>query len=177
MSAYSSDRERPRRARNIVVVLIVVVLLLVVAAGLLLPSLAKSKARAQRVGPRPELLYDDITPVQFADSAHPFNTESYDHIRDNPFLDVKQNPLSTFSIDVDTASYSNVRRFLNEGQRPPADAVRIEELVNYFRYDYAQPANGEPFAMHVEMAECPWKAEHRLIRVGLKGRAIEARAG
>ena len=177
MSAYRSDGERFRRARNIAVVLIVVVLLLLVTAALLLPSLGKAKRRAQRISPRLELFYDEATLAQSARSVYMFNTESYEHIRDNPFLDVKQNPLSTFSIDVDTASYSNVRRFLNEGQRPPADAVRIEELINYFRYDYAEPANGESFAMHIEMAECPWKAEHRLIRVGLKGREIEARAG
>ena len=79
------------------------------------------------------------------------------------------NPLSTFSIDVDTASYSNVRRFLNEDQLPPKDAVRIEEMVNYFSYDYTPPTNDDPFSAHVEVVACPWAPENRLVRIGLKG--------
>lgn len=104
------------------------------------------------------------------------NTEAYAAIVENPFLAVMQNPLSTFSIDVDTASYSNVRRFLTSGTLPPPGAVRIEELVNYFRYDYGAPADtdGAPFAAHMEVAECPWRPEHRLVRIGLKGREIAA---
>jgi len=78
-----------------------------------------------------------------------FNTAAYDHIAENPFLDAKADPLSTFSIDVDTASYSNVRRFINEGSLPPKDAVRVEEMINYFTYDYPQPSDGKPFAVHV----------------------------
>jgi Ca-activated chloride channel family protein len=105
--------------------------------------------------------------------AAPFNTEAYEYIGDNPFLDVAQNPLSTFSIDVDTASYSNVRRFLERGALPPKDAVRIEELVNYFDYDYKGPDDEKPFAVHLEIAEAPWKPEHRLLRIGLKGREIK----
>ncbi len=101
-----------------------------------------------------------------------FNTEAYDHIGDNPFLEVLQNPLSTFSIDVDTASYSNMRRFLNTGSRPPKDAVRIEELVNYFDYDYAGPRDERPFAAHFEVTEAPWRPEHLLLRIGLKGREL-----
>jgi Ca-activated chloride channel family protein len=101
-----------------------------------------------------------------------FNTEAYENIIDNPFLDVTQNPLSTFSIDVDTASYSNVRRFLDSGSLPPKDAVRIEELVNYFDYDYKGPKNDKPFAAHFEITEAPWKPEHKLLRIGLKGREI-----
>jgi len=101
-----------------------------------------------------------------------FNTEAYDHINDNPFLDVLQNPLSTFSIDVDTASYSNVRRFLNDGKLPPKDAVRIEELVNYFDYDYKIPKDGKPFAANFEMTDAPWNPEHRLLRIALKGREV-----
>jgi len=97
------------------------------------------------------------------------NTEAYDLIVENPFRDVTQDPLSTFSIDVDTASYANVRRFLNQGTLPPPDAVRIEELVNYFSYDYAPPDGDTPFSAHVEVAGCPWAPEHRLARVGLKG--------
>jgi Ca-activated chloride channel family protein len=101
-----------------------------------------------------------------------FKTEAYDYIGDNPFLDVAQNPLSTFSIDVDTASYSNVRRFLDNGSLPPKDAVRIEELVNYFDYDYRGPSDEKPFAANFELSEAPWKPEHRLLRIGLKGREI-----
>ena len=84
-----------------------------------------------------------------------FNTEAYDRIRDNPFLAVATNPLSTFSIDVDTASYANVRRFLTSGQLPPRDAVRIEELINYFRYDYPQPAGADPFSVTTEVGGLP----------------------
>jgi Ca-activated chloride channel homolog len=102
-----------------------------------------------------------------------FNTEAYDNILDNPFLDAAQNPLSTFSIDVDTASYSNVRRFLDGGSLPPKDAVRIEELVNYFDYDYKGPRNDKPFAANFEITEAPWKPEHRLLRIGLKGREMD----
>lgn len=102
-----------------------------------------------------------------------FNTEAYDHISDNPFLDVAQNPLSTFSIDVDTASYSNVRRYLGNGSLPPKDAVRIEELINYFDYDYEGPKDNKPFAVNFELTEAPWNPEHRLLRIGIKGREIK----
>ncbi|MDA2933005.1 VWA domain-containing protein [Acidobacteria bacterium AH-259-D05] len=101
-----------------------------------------------------------------------FNTEAYDRIVDNQFLDVSQNPLSTFSIDVDTASYSNVRRFLEQGSRPPKDAVRIEEMLNYFSYDYPSPSGKDPFSFNVEVAQAPWNLDHRLVRVGLKGEEI-----
>jgi len=97
------------------------------------------------------------------------NTESYDRIVDNPFKAVSENPLSTFSIDVDTAAYANMRRFINMGRLPPKDAVRIEELVNYFNYDYEPPRGETPFSAHVAVAGCPWNPDHRLARVGLKG--------
>ena len=96
-------------------------------------------------------------------------TEAYDHVTDNTFHKVADEPLSTFSIDVDTASYANVRRFLNGGSLPPAGAVRIEEMINYFDYDYTPPSGDVPFATHVEVAGCPWAPDHRLVRVGLKG--------
>jgi Ca-activated chloride channel family protein len=101
-----------------------------------------------------------------------FNTAAYDHIVENPFLVARDNPLSTFSIDVDTASYSNVRRFINEGSLPPKDAVRVEEMINYFTYDYVQASNDKPFAVHVDVASCPWETSHRLVRIGLKGKEI-----
>ncbi len=100
------------------------------------------------------------------------NTESYDRIVENPFVRVENDPRSTFSIDVDTASYANVRRFLTQGTRPPRDAVRIEELINYFSYDYPQPGGGQPFSISLEVAAAPWHPQHRLVRVGLKGREI-----
>jgi Ca-activated chloride channel family protein len=100
--------------------------------------------------------------------------DQYARIHDNPFRAVKEHPLSTFSIDVDTASYANVRGFLMQAHRlPPPDAVRIEEMVNYFDYDYDGPTDAVPFAAHVEVAGCPWKPEHRLVRVALKGREID----
>ncbi len=103
----------------------------------------------------------------------PGNTEAYDRIRDNPFLKALENPRSTFSADVDTASYSNVRRFLHDGYLPPKDAVRVEEMVNYFRYDYPKAEAGRPFSVTVEASSCPWAPKHRLVRVGLKGREID----
>jgi Ca-activated chloride channel family protein len=102
------------------------------------------------------------------------NTEGYDRIADNPFLRVTEDPLSTFSIDVDTASYANVRRFLTQGTLPPKDAVRIEELINYFTYQYEPPKGDDPFSVSIEVARCPWNAEHRLARIGLKGKVIDA---
>lgn len=104
--------------------------------------------------------------------------ETYTPIYENPFLQVTQQPLSTFSIDVDTASYANVRRFLNKGQRPPADAVRLEELINYFPYTYEPPAeDGAPFSVTVDMAEAPWQPMHRLARIALKGRDVRKDRG
>jgi len=101
-----------------------------------------------------------------------WNTEEYDAINENIFHDALKNPLSTFSIDVDAASYSNVRRFINNGQRPPKDAVRIEELINYFDYDYAQPKGDDPFAVITEISTAPWNAKHKLVHVGLQGKKI-----
>lgn len=115
----------------------------------------------------------EVERIPVAAEGETFNREGYERIVDNPFLDVRENPLSTFSIDVDTASYANVRRFLNQGALPPKDAVRIEELVNYFKYHYAPPADDAPFAVHAAIAGCPWKSEHRLLRVALKGREID----
>jgi len=105
----------------------------------------------------------------------PFNTEAYDHIEENKFRRVDADPLSTFSIDVDTASYANVRRFITDGGLPPAGAVRIEELVNYFRFDYPQPSGREPFSITTELTACPWNPKHRLALIGLQGRALEDR--
>jgi Ca-activated chloride channel family protein len=106
----------------------------------------------------------------------PWNTEAYDRIEDNAFHKPTDDPLSTFSIDVDTASYTNVRRFLNGGHLPPADAVRTEELINYFRFDYPAPAKGQPFSVTTEVAACPWNAQHRVALIGLHTREIDSAA-
>ncbi|WP_309744013.1 VWA domain-containing protein [Chamaesiphon sp. OTE_20_metabat_361] len=98
--------------------------------------------------------------------------ESYKSIADNQFYTADRQPLSTFSIDVDAASYSNVRRFINEGQLPPKDAVRIEEMVNYFPYDYPQPTGDKPFSINTEVATAPWNPQHKLVQIGLQGRKI-----
>lgn len=101
-----------------------------------------------------------------------FNTEDYDNITENRFLKVSDNPLSTFSIDVDAASYSNVRRFLNQGHLPPAGAVRIEEMINYFKYDYPQPEGEKPFSINTEISDAPWNKDHKLVLIGLQGKKI-----
>lgn len=98
--------------------------------------------------------------------------EKYAEIQENPFLETSRVPLSTFSIDVDTASYSNVRRYLRDGQLPPKDAVRIEELINYFEYDYPQPIGGVPFSVTNEVAVCPWNPKNKLVSIGLQGKKI-----
>lgn len=102
-----------------------------------------------------------------------FNTEGYAPVNENGFRNVVANPLSTFSIDVDNASYSNIRRFINSGQLPPADAVRIEEMINYFRYDYPQARGEHPFSVYTELATCPWNSEHQLLHVGLRAKSID----
>ena len=106
------------------------------------------------------------------------NTEHYAPIKPNPFLLAADHPLSTFAADVDTASYTNVRRFLSKGQLPPADAVRVEELVNYFRFAYPEPADGRPVSITTEISECPWAPGHRLALIGLRAKPIaETREG
>lgn len=108
-----------------------------------------------------------------------FNTENYNRIDDNPFHRVSNDPLSTFSIDVDTASYSNVRRFITQGELPPKDAVRIEEMINYFTYNYPQPKgdsgqSDRPFSVTTEVAAAPWNPQHKLVQVGLQGKRLES---
>jgi len=100
------------------------------------------------------------------------NTEQYESPDENGWKSAKTDPLSTFSVDVDTASYSNIRRFLTNHELPPADAVRIEEMINYFTYSYPQPSNGDPVRISTELTSCPWKSEHRLLKIGIKGKEI-----
>ncbi|MDB5106692.1 MAG: uncharacterized protein JWP91_4381 [Fibrobacteres bacterium] len=102
------------------------------------------------------------------------NSEEYAPVYENPFLEARANPLSTFSIDVDGAAYSNTRRFIQEGGLPPADAVRIEEFINYFDYDYPQPTGSDPFSITTEVAATPWNPETRLVHIGLQGRRMES---
>ncbi|WP_163711545.1 vWA domain-containing protein [Mangrovibacterium lignilyticum] len=102
-----------------------------------------------------------------------WNTENYATVHENGFKDVGVNPLSTFSIDVDNASYTNVRRYLNQGQRPPKDAVRVEEMINYFSYDYPVPEGEHPFSVSTELGSCPWNPSHYLMQVGLKGKSFD----
>lgn len=102
-----------------------------------------------------------------------FNTEEYKNFNDNDFKSVSKDPLSTMSIDVDRAAYSNVRRFINQGNWPPADAVRVEELINYFHYNYPQPKNNDPFSINTEYTECAWNKNHQLIHIGIQGKTVE----
>lgn len=102
-----------------------------------------------------------------------FNTEAYDHIAENIFLSAASDPVSTFSIDVDRASYSNIRRFISGGGLPPKDAVRIEEMINYFSYDYPSPGSDHPFSVTTEVSEAPWNSLHKLVRIGIQGRRID----
>ena len=107
-----------------------------------------------------------------ADSYDRSGTEEFAPILENPFLTPQKSPFSTFSIDVDTASYSLMRRMVNEGRLPPKDSVRLEEYVNYFNYDYAPPKDEKPFATHVEIANCPWNTNHLVAKIGIKGMEI-----
>lgn len=111
--------------------------------------------------PRTDRLYETST-----------NTEDYDNITENGFRKVSDHPLSTFSIDVDAASYSNVRRYLNNNQLPPAGAVRIEEMINYFKYDYSQPTGKDPFSINTQLSVCPWNTQNQLLLIGLQGKNI-----
>ncbi len=102
-----------------------------------------------------------------------FNTEEYSAITENSFKSTVSDPLSTFSADVDTASYSNLRRMIRQGDNIPTDAVRIEEMINYFHYDYPEPAAGEPFSVTTEIAQCPWNRDTKLLMIGMKAEEID----
>ena len=119
---------------------------------------------------------DGVPPPAPAADGETLGYERYADFKENEFLDAAKNPLSTFSIDVDTASYANARRYLEQYNRlPPRDSVRLEEFVNYFTYDYPQPAGKEPFAVSCELADCPWKPGHRLLRVALQSREMDTK--
>lgn len=131
--------------------------------------------KEDKYAPQPTLTQMSKTEdMELDDGLQPnFNTEEYDRITDNPYLLVVNNPLSTFSIDVDAASYANTRRFLNNNELPPKDAVRIEEFINYFNYDYPEPTGDDPFSITTEISTAPWNEKHKLIHIGLKGKNIE----
>lgn len=112
---------------------------------------------------------------KFAVNRAEASSEEYKNHQPNTLQSVIKHPLSTFSIDVDAASYSNVRRFINNGSLPPADAVRSEELINYFSYDYPVPSANQPIRVTTEVSGCPWHPEHRLIHIGLKAKDIDPR--
>ncbi len=116
--------------------------------------------------------YVAVCPTAMYDMDARMNTEEYGRIQENGFKSVADTPLSTFSIDVDPASYSNMRRFINRGELPPADAIRTEELVNYFSYDYPKPMGNDPVKITVEAGTCTWNTAHRLVRIGLKAKEI-----
>jgi Ca-activated chloride channel homolog len=107
--------------------------------------------------------------------AQEFDREGYNRIYENSYQRASNNPLSTFGIDVDTASYSNVRRFINSGVMPPKDAVRLEELINYFTYDYPQPKGDRPFSINTEVANAPWNPQHKLVHIGLQGKSFSTK--
>ncbi len=123
-------------------------------------------------GARPEIRGGSSASRELLERVWQQSREQYGRFPDSRFLSVDSQPLSTFSIDVDTASYANLRRFLMAGRRPPRDAVRIEELVNYFRYADPAPTGDDPFSVTVEATTCPWRSGHRLVRIGLKGRDV-----
>jgi Ca-activated chloride channel homolog len=145
-----------------------------------------TKRKSTSVGHATSSLYGKVSGVQVGtysqanstpsfysnDNDEEFNTEAYSNITENGFKNVSDNPVSTFSIDVDAASYSNVRRFLNQGQLPPAGAVRAEEMINYFKYQYPQPTNADPFSFNTEMNDCPWNKQHKLLLIGLQGKTM-----
>jgi len=132
------------------------------------PSLLPEKTRWE------QRLADQTNPDDRRDPIHqPGNTESYSAIDEAPFQSPSKTPLSTFSIDVDTASYSNVRRMITNGQIPPKDSIRIEELLNYFSYDYPQPQINAPFSVNTDIIQAPWNPQHKLVRIGLKGKQLQ----
>ncbi|MFH1488098.1 MAG: von Willebrand factor type A domain-containing protein [Pseudomonadota bacterium] len=152
--------------------------ILVVLAAMAVPQFSSYRARSS-TATRYEVDYAEPSLVRVYTSESPtdaavapFNTEEYDRIYENRFKEVSKNPLSTFSIDVDTASYSNVRRFILRNQTPPRDAVRIEEMINYFNYDYPRPEGEDPFSIITESSQCLWNPGNRLIHIGLQGKSL-----
>lgn len=118
--------------------------------------------------------YSDSGLYSYWDGGDQESNENYKEYAENPFVTTVDQPVSTFSVDADGGSYANMRRFMTLGDTVPRAAVRIEEFINYFTFDYAEPESGENVAINSEVATCPWNAEHHLIRVGMKGKTISA---
>ncbi|NPA35511.1 MAG: DUF3520 domain-containing protein [Chlorobi bacterium] len=131
-----------------------------------LPTISNTKSRYRKMAGTPRHPVSYCMPLGF-------NTEGYSTIHENGFRSATDNPLSTFSADVDRASYSNIRRYLNNGSLPPEDAVRIEEMINYFNYNYKDNSMKHPFSVHTELAVCPWNKEHLLLKTGIKAKDIK----
>ncbi len=144
-------------------------------AALALSSCGASPKSGSAMTMAAEKNYDMNYPManEYPEQETDFNTEEYSAITENTFKSTVTDPLSTFSIDVDTASYSNIRRMINYGQTVPADAVRIEEMINYFSYSYPDPEDGEPFSVSTEITDCPWNSDTKLMRIGLKSMDID----
>jgi Ca-activated chloride channel family protein len=162
-----------------ILVAMVTIVVVAILAAISIPNFIAYRAGSSR----PQSIYvEDAQPFPVRPSEYKpvagvsdFNTEEYDRIYENRFKDAAQNPLSTFSIDVDTASYSNVRRFIRHNQMPPKDAVRIEEMINYFDYNYPQPDGEHPFSIETEISQCPWNSENKLVHIGLQGKDLDHR--
>ena len=135
-----------------------------------MPRLMEQEAKMESLPP----VVNAPAPAAYDEGEPDYNREEYGRIYENAFLSPVINPLSTFAIDVDAASYANMRRFLNESRMPYPDAIRIEELVNYFDYDYPQPRGRDPFSITAEVGACPWNAEHYLVHIGLQGKDLPA---
>lgn len=136
-------------------------------------KIISSEKEFPMIASSPSMKSRDVVTASYRNFTYEFNTEGYSSVNESGFRNVTINPLSTFSIDVDNASYSNIRRFINNGQLPPPDAVRIEEMINYFRYDYPEPGEEHPFSVYSELTGCPWNVKHKLLMIGLKGKSID----
>lgn len=142
------------------------------SAGFIAPGLASGQRVQAKQGYAPDPFYNDI----YVGSDEPYHGSTYDDIVENQFISTKEEAQSTFSIDVDGASYSDVRGMIKRGVLPNPNAVRMEELINYFPYNYDEPKGDHPFAFHSEVIDCPWNTEHQLMKIGIKGESIEKEA-
>jgi len=136
------------------------------------PPVGHTSHRAPSAG-KPMLVSPSPMAQQPLEQDPSMNTEGYSRIDENPYFQVQSHPLSTFSVDVDTASYANTRRFIHDGSLPPKDAVRLEEMINYFHYDLPAPPKGQPFSITTEVGSSPWNAKYQLVRIGLQAPMID----
>lgn len=156
-------------------------LILLIFSFLLTSCGQSAKIATEQTSSQPSNSNNYVVDMQYAEGldgisfpeTDDFNTEEYNKIKERGFVAASKEPLSTFSIDVDTTSYANVRRYLQDGQQVPQDAVRIEEMINYFKYDYPKPEGETPFSVHTEISACPWNEESKLLLIGLQGKEID----